>query len=550
MQETVAYAVGRAVAESGVRHCFGVVGSGNFHVTNALIDAGVGYVAARHECGAVAMADAAARVSGELAVATVHSGPGLGNAVTAIAEAAKSRTPLLVLAGDAANGALRSNFAMDQRAVAEGVAATVERLYRPDTALADVRRAVETAVRDRRTVVLNMPLDVQAARSPEGSASGGQRPGPQRLPHPNPADIEELAGLLARAERPLLLAGRGAVLSGAADAIRVLGEHVGALLATSACGHGSFVDDPWCLGMAGGFSSPAGVELISSSDLLIGFGATWTQWTTRHGRLVHPNATLVQVDVDPARLGTERRVDLAVLGDATAVAEALHAALGDRRRGWRTPDIADIIRTKSNDASPYAEISEPDHIDPRTLTREIDRIVPAERTVVLDSGHFIAWPTRYLRVPDAQGWVFAQAFQSIGLGLGNAIGAAAARPDRLTLLLAGDGGFHMGIAELETAVRLGQRTLVVVYNDAAYGAEVHHFGPGGHSTKSVEFPDTDIAAIARGFGAQAATVRRTADLDPVRAWVGAGADGVFVVDAKVTPGLVVDWLEEAFRGER
>ena len=161
----------------------------------------------------------------------------------------------------------------------------------------------------------------------------------------------------------------------------------------------------------------------------------------------------------------------------------------------------------------------------------------------------MGWPARYLRVPDAAGWVFTQAFQSIGLGLATAIGAAVARPDRLTVAAVGDGGFLMSIADLETAVRLGSRLFVLVYDDAAYSAEVHHFGPQGHPTKIVEFPDTDIAKIARGYGAQGAVIRGLDDLDAVRSWVADGAQGVFVADAKVVPGLAADWLEEAFRGE-
>jgi thiamine pyrophosphate-dependent acetolactate synthase large subunit-like protein len=113
----------------------------------------------------------------------------------------------------------------------------------------------------------------------------------------------------------------------------------------------------------------------------------------------------------------------------------------------------------------------------------------------------------------------------------------------------GEGVFLMSIADLETAVRLGLRLCVLVYDDAAYAAEVHHFGPDGHPTDLVVFPDRDIAAIARGFGAQGIVARGLADLEPLRAWVEAGAQGVFVVDAKVTPDLVADWLEEAFRGE-
>ncbi|WP_344954196.1 thiamine pyrophosphate-binding protein, partial [Actinomadura miaoliensis] len=361
-----------------------------------------------------------------------------------------------------------------------------------------------------------------------------------------------LADAVARARRPLVIAGRGALVSGARDALVDLADATGALLATSACAHGMFAGHPWALGIAGGFSSPAAADLIRRSDLLLGFGVSFTQWTTRHGALIGEDATVAQVDVEPDRLGRQRPVDLPVLGDARATATALAGELrarGHRPAGVRGDATARTIAEGSNDAVPYTDTSTGRHIDPRTLTKAVDEILPAERVVALDSGHFMGWPARHLGVPDERGWVFTQAFQSIGLGLASAIGAAVARPDRLAVAALGDGGFWMGLADLETAVRLGLRLFVLVYDDAAYSAEVHHFGPMGHPTSLVEFPDRDIAAVARGHGARGAVVRTLDDLAPVRRWVAEGAPGVFVADAKITPDLVADWLEEAFRGE-
>ena len=551
VERVVADDVGRVLAGLGARRCFGVAGSGNFHVTNALVGAGVEFVAARHENNAVAMADAYARLTGELTLASVHPGPGLTNAVTAITEAAKSRTPLLVLAGDTANGALRSNFYLDQDALVTATGATAERLYGPRSAVDDAVRAARRALGERRTVVLNLPLDVQTTpHSAETAETAGIEAHPSGVPHPDPERVRALADALARARRPVVVAGRGALVAGARDALAELAEVTGALLATSACAHGMFAGHPWSLGISGGFSSPAAAELIAESDLLLGFGVSFTQWTTRHGALVGAGTTVAQVDVEPDRLGWQRPVDLPVLGDARATAAALTAELrerGHRPSGVRDAETARRIAEGGNHAAPYDDASTSQAIDPRTLSKAVDGLLPADRTVALDSGHFMGWPARYLRVPDAAGWVFTQAFQSIGLGLASAVGAAVARPDRLTVAAVGDGGLLMSIADLETAVRLGLRMFVLVYDDAAYGAEVHHFGPMGHPTKIAEFPDTDIAAIARGYGAHGAVVRTLADLDAVRTWVADGARGVFVADAKVTPGLVADWLEEAFR---
>jgi thiamine pyrophosphate-dependent acetolactate synthase large subunit-like protein len=168
--------------------------------------------------------------------------------------------------------------------------------------------------------------------------------------------------------------------------------------------------------------------------------------------------------------------------------------------------------------------------------------------VAVDSGNFMGYPSMFLSVPDERGFCFTQAYQSIGLGLATAVGAALARPDRLPVAACGDGGFLMSVADLDTVVRLRLPMLIVVYNDEAYGAEVHHFAPDHHPLSTVRFPETDIASIGRGFGCHAATVREPADLDVVRDWLAGAPDRPLLLDAKVSAEHGSWWLEEAFRG--
>ena len=549
MPTTVADLVGRTLAGLGVGHCFGVVGSGNFRVTNALRAGGVGFTATRHEAGAATMADAYARMSGEVGLLSVHQGCGLTNAATGICEAAKSRTPLVVLAAEAAGAAVTSNFAMDQPGFARSIGAVAERVHSGRTAVADTVRAYRTARNDRRTVVLNLPLDVQAAEVP-GDADRVPSPVPRTAPVRPAADaVAALAALFERARRPVIVAGRGA--RGAGPQLRRLGTATGSLLATSAVAHGLFHGEQYALGISGGFASPTAADLISHADLIVGFGCALNMWTMRHGRPIADDATVAQVDLDDAALGAHRPVDLGVVGDCGSVAEEVLAYLADRgpaREGYRTAAVADAIarRGRWND-EPTDDLSTGDRIDPRTLSRELDVLLPAERIVAIDSGNFMGYPSAYLGVPDQYGFCFTQAFQSIGLGLSTAIGAALARPDRLPVLASGDGGFLMSVAELETAVRLSIPLLCVIYNDAMYGAEVHHFGAEA-DLGTVTFPDTDIAALATGFGADGLTVRRTSDLAGATRWLASAPTRPLVVDAKITSNGGSWWLAEAFKG--
>jgi acetolactate synthase I/II/III large subunit len=580
----VADAVGRELAGLGAEVVFGLVGSGNFHVTNALIGGGARFIAARHEGGAAVMADAWARTAGRPGVVSVHQGPGLTNAMTGIAEAAKSRTPLLVLAAEAPE--VRSNFHVDVAGLAAAVGAVPERLYSPASALADAHRAWQAAL-GRRTVILALPLNVQAAAAeadpPRGGLGGSSprastvRAAPRTYPPAaSPEAVTAVAAVLRGAERPVFIAGRGARgragrISARAELER-LADACGALLATSAVAKGLFNGSPWDLDVSGGFASPLAAELITGADLIVGWGCSLNMWTMRHGKLIGTGATLIQVDDDPGALGAQRAVHLGVVGDVAETARAVADALCPGHEGGDRGGEPRIVRDEGDGGSPgaagyrsaalrqriarevrwrdvpFADESDGQRIDPRALSIALDDLLPAERTVAVDSGNFMGYPSMYLSVPDEAGFCFTQAFQSIGLGLASAIGAAVARPDRLAVAALGDGGALMGVSELETVVRLGIPMVVVVYDDEAYGAEVHHFGPDGDPLETVRFPPADIAAIAGGFGFDGVTVRGVADLGAVRGWLDGPRRRPLLIDAKVTSSRGSWWLEEAFRG--
>src|SRR5690606_22354119 len=241
--QRVAEVVGRTLVASGVDHVFGVVGSGNFHATNAMVDAGARFVAARHEGGAATMADAYARTSGTPAALSVHQGCGLTNALTGIAEAAKSRTPLVVLAPEAVSPT--SNFHVDQDAVARAVGAVPLRVTDPTSAAEDAAAAVALARDERRTVVLNLPLPVQDAEVHEPALPAPSVPPPGRAVVET--DLDRLTEAVRAARRPVFVAGRGGRASGAREALVALADACGALLATSAVAKGLFHGHPWSL---------------------------------------------------------------------------------------------------------------------------------------------------------------------------------------------------------------------------------------------------------------------------------------------------------------
>jgi thiamine pyrophosphate-dependent acetolactate synthase large subunit-like protein len=546
---SVAEVVGTTIAAQGVKDAFGVLGSGNLIATNALASGGARFHHARHEGPATCMADGYARVTGRVGVVSVHQGPGLTNTMTGLAEAAKSRTPLLVLAGESPAAALTSNFRIDQHDLVESVGAIADRVHSARTAADDAQRAYHRALTERRPVVLMMPIDIQPAEA--ASVTPSQPPPPSLTPpEPSAESIRTAAEVLRRAERPAIIAGRGAVLARAREHLEALGAQTGAVLATSAPANGLFSGLPFALGISGGFASPFAQQTLPQADVVLVAGASVNHWTTKHGAMIGPEAKVIQVDLDPRAIARNRPVDIGIVGDAGATARALLAALGDasRRTGFRTEALAQEIASRRWEDEPYEDASTDEWIDPRTLSRALEDRLPAEKSVAVDSGHFLGYPSMFLSVPDANAWVFPNGFQAVGLGLGNAIGAAIARPDRPAVAAIGDGGAFMALAEIETAARLKLgNLLVVIYDDAAYGAEVHHFAPMGHDTALVKFPDVDLAAIAGAAGASSATVRAPDDLSVIDEWLTDQKGHPLVLDAKVNPTICAEWLEEAFR---
>ena len=213
---------------------------------------GMAYHAARHEAAAVAMADGYARVSGKLGVCTVHQGPGVTNTLTALTEAVKARTPLLLLAGDTATTALYQNLDVDQDAVAGSIRAGTEGIRSANTAVADIARAVRRAQNERRPMVISLPIDVQeqecAAQDPPALVEQESAP-----PRPSVKTISRTVDLLESSSRPAIIAGRGAVLAVARPQLEALGDRIGALFATSMMAKGFFAGDPFDLGISGGF---------------------------------------------------------------------------------------------------------------------------------------------------------------------------------------------------------------------------------------------------------------------------------------------------------
>jgi len=526
------------VLSSYVSDVFGVMGNGNVYFLDAAEKQGLRFTPVRHEGAAIAAADAYYRASGRLAAGTTTYGPGYTNALTALAEAVQAQIPVVLVTGDAPTTGERPQD-VDQAAIAAGLGAATFTVTR-DAAGATTRQAVEYALTKRTAVVLAIPYDLAALE-----AADEELPAPHAPKVTDDADggLGQAARLLAGARRPLILAGRGAHLAGAGPELRELADRLGALTAGTALAL-NFLNGEGYLGVAGGFGTDTAAGLMGEADVVLVAGASLSPFTMRFGHLLGPDSTVIQIDA--GLQPTHPRVDLFVSADAkTAAARLLSLLDGEAAaEGWRAEASRRLAAGPGHD--PGSAETPDGRLDPRALATALDAVLPERRTVVQDGGHFVGWAPMYWNIPRPQDLVMVgTAFQSIGLGLASAVGAARALEDGRTLVLAsGDGGFLMGLADLESLIGAARSAIVVIYNDSAYGAEIHQYGSQGLTEKPMLIPEVDFSGVARALGAESAVIRSLSDLSALKDWIDAGAKGTFVADCRITSSVRAPWLSE------
>lgn len=539
-------------------HSFGLMGNGNAHLIDHLRAAGVEYTAVRHEAATVASADAFYRVSGKLAIATTTYGAGFTNTLTALAEAAQARIPMLVVVGDEPSGGPRP-WDVDQEQLAQAVGVPTFTL--PANGVAEVvTQAVNEALTRRMPVVIGIPYDLVTAEVADLPAKLPTVTVPRA--DPDPASSDTAVRLLAGAERPVVLAGVGAWRAGASDVLNEVVRRLQAVTASTALARGIFTDDSVHLGITGGFGEEGAMARLTEADVVLVVGAGLNQFTMRFGELFGEGTTVIRIDVDevaPPKTKHSLTHHL-VRGDAKVTLEAVLAGLGAGRpdRAWRDEVAQEIAEGRIRVPDTGADSTSADglcadgRLDPRRVANRIGELLPEDIHITSDGGHFIGWANMFWPVasPERLSMV-GTAYQTIGLGFstvaGVEAGARETSPDTTVVLTTGDGGGLMSLADLETAIRTAERLVIVVWNDGAYGAEVHLYGLMGLDEGPMRIPDVNFAGLATALGARGVEVRSLADLDALTEWMNAGGEGTILLDCRVSQSIVAPYQREVQR---
>jgi acetolactate synthase I/II/III large subunit len=530
-------AVVRALTQADVGAVFGVISIHNMAIYDAMLRrGGIRTIASRSESGAVNMADGYARASGGLGVALTSTGTGAGNAAGALIEAQTAGSPVLHLTGQVESGYLDKgrgfiHEAKDQLGMLRAVSKAAFRPIGPEAVAWTVQVAMEKALEAPRGVAsVEVPVDYQyAATAPVALV-------PPRPVSRAPAaeEVWRAAELLAAARRPVIWSGGGVIAADGGPELRALAERLGAGVITSTAGRGVLPEDhPLCIGNYG--TSAAVRALLEAADVLLAVGTRFRGNETMNWRLPVP-PTVVQVDVDPVAIGRGYPATAAVVGDARLALAALHAALppevgpdqeyAEEIRAVRAAARAAMRAT----LGPYERVVDDlQAVLPRDAIRVRDVTVPAS-----------TWGHRLLEVYEPRTSIHAVG-GGIGQGLQMALGAQLARPDRLVVVIAGDGGLMVNIGELATAVQEGLAVVVVLFDDGGYGVlrniqdatmDGRHIG--------VDLRSPDFVALAEAFGAWAARVRTVGEFRPaLEAAIEAKGPALVVVDmAAVGPPAV------------
>ncbi|MEM6305159.1 MAG: thiamine pyrophosphate-binding protein [Pseudomonadota bacterium] len=501
--------IAKALTEHEVDTLFGLMGDANLFMVDHYVRECEGrFIPAAHEASCVLMAMGYAHVADRIGVATVTHGPALTNCITALVEAVRGHHPMVLLAGDTPASNPRHPQNIDQRELVKTTGAGFEQMRSAQTAAQDVGRAFFRAQVERRPIVLNMPVDMMWEQTEHA---------PHRCKAPSAArgmaedDIfNDAVGMIASARRPLILAGGGA--AGARAQLVELADRLEAPLATTLKGKDLFHDHPYNIGFFGTLSSPEAYDVMAKADCIICFGASLTDYTTDHGKLMK-GKRVIQVDVRAEAIGGGLEPDAALVADAGEAAARMLFWLNEVEAAPSgfTPELDPKVLTHYPLGASKAKEGRVDYA--HALDR-IDAALPKDRILVTDVGRFMLEAWCRISVPGPQSFMPTTNFTSIGLGLQAAIGAGIADPDRPVVLISGDGGFMMGaLNEFHTLVKLGMDCIVIVANDASYGAEHIQFSNRQMDPTISMLDWPDFSALAKTFGAQTFKVDSDAKLE-------------------------------------
>jgi acetolactate synthase-1/2/3 large subunit len=516
-----AAAIAKTMAAHGVEHFFHVSG-GMISLFVEMEDAGIDLVLARSEKAAAYMADGYSRISYKPGVCYGQAGPGAINLAAGISEAYWTCTPVIALTGSTSLSDLYKfqYQELDEMPFFEPTTKWNAQIYQADRAGEITRDALNIATSGNPGPVhINLHYNAanEMGEAPEPRREEYARSYPNGRTHPNMDDLKKVADILASANRPLIIAGGGVIISRAWDEVVKLAEYMFIPVATTLSGKGTIPDDhPLSIGVAGRYSSSFANKIVEDTDVVFYIGSRAGGMATDNWTVPGQEATIIQLDIEPESIGRNYYPAARLICDAKTGVQDLLKVLKEMMKKPRKRKYLDTIsKLKKEWRSEVASVMDSDAvpIKPHRIIKEIRQILGDQDIVVADTGQMGAW-TGVLYPIVAPGRTYIRAAGTLGWSLPAAIGAKFAAGDNKVLDVTGDGGVAYHISELETALRLDKPFVAVVFNNVTLG--MLHYGfkwrGGGKALKSSDFIDVDYGKIAEAFNCYGQRVERPGEI--------------------------------------
>jgi len=471
MRLSGAKALIKSLENEGVKVIFGIPGGAILPVYDALRDSSIRHILVRHEQCAAHAADGYARASGRVGVCMATSGPGATNLVTGIATAYMDSSPIVAITGQVARHMIgRDAF---QEADIIGITTPITKYSFQIQDAEDVPRVVKEAfylaVEGRPApVLIDFPVDVQREEA-EIDLEAEIPPRANKLvKEPHPLQVKRAAEALLNAERPVMLAGGGVIISNASEELRALAELLMIPVTITLMGKGSFPENhPLYIGRVGMHGSAAANKLIMEADVILAIGTRFSDRSTGRFDTFARDATLIHVDIDAAEIGKNIKPDIPIVADAKQALKAIHDAVKDLSRKDTSTWLQRVKEVKESieklDQRPADELS------PKNVIREIRRLLPADGIVTTGVGRNQMWAALYLEVYHPRTFITSGGLGTMGFGLPAALGAKVAKPNSIVVDIDGDGSFLMTERELATSIVEEIPVIVVIMNDGWLG---------------------------------------------------------------------------------
>ncbi|MBW1648334.1 MAG: biosynthetic-type acetolactate synthase large subunit [Deltaproteobacteria bacterium] len=464
-----------ALKSEGVDTIFGFPGGAVIDVYDALVQTDIRHILVRHEQGAVHAADGYARASGRVGVCLVTSGPGATNTVTGIATAYADSIPLVILTGQVPTHLIGNDAFQEVDIV--GITRPCTKHNYLVSRTEDLARVIHEAFHIARSgrpgpVLIDLPKDVVNGRSLYSPPAGPVQLRAYRPTYrPNKHQLRKVAGLMAKARRPVIFAGGGVILSDGGAELTAFARKTAIPVTSSLMGLGAFPGtDPLWLGMIGMHGTYRANMAVSHADLLVAVGVRFDDRVTGKTDAFAAQAKIVHIDIDPTSIRKNVPVTIPVVGDCRLTIEALNALideklppdLAEQRAPWL--DQIDAWRRTHQLAYRQAEA-----IKPQFVVETLHRLTGGKAIVATEVGQNQMWAAQFYHFEQPRHFITSGGLGTMGFGLPAAIGAQVAFPDKLVVDIAGDGSIQMNIQEMATAMQCGLPVKIVILNNGYLG---------------------------------------------------------------------------------